>query len=368
MPVHRIADLISLLNQHRALPRSSNAPGMEWKILKALADKETSAEDLADSLDSNAATVRTNLSRLKANLDKFFDKTIAGQECVERLDVAQEGRGTVGRQQPYILKLKRNKHPVAQFWAPHRGTKQTLLVWTEPLVFYDRKNRCYIRYLDLNADSADRRKIAALVPAGHPASGLVACFGYQSSGDVAAVYHLEQRLKALAIDTKRALTRQSNEEEVYMSNSVVIGNYRMNPYVALLQDGFDIKVQERSVTIARPVSEEEAEPHVDYEPVEEPEKHNNAAAYVVVTRRPNLHFRSTVTMIAGNHGRAIEKTAEFLTSEDELEDLWTKRLGAGHGNWPDRFQILFKIPVSRDLPGVVYQDARPIAFRAYREG
>jgi hypothetical protein len=67
--------------------------------------------------------------------------------------------------------------------------------------------------------------------------------------------------------------------------------------------------------------------------------------YVLIARRPGTNQnRSTITMIAANHGRAIEGAASYLTSEGEVSRLLSMmKVDRQRSPLPDRFQVLLAV-------------------------
>src|SRR5687767_15493477 len=65
--------------------------------------------------------------------------------------------------------------------------------------------------------------------------------------------------------------------------------------------------------------------------------------YAVVTRRPGLVPGSAVTIIASNHGRALQGAGDLLTIEPQVQAL-LEAMGLGPSDpVPERFQALFKV-------------------------
>jgi hypothetical protein len=354
-----IQRLINLVLSNGKLPKSPQEP--ERKLLLLLGNGPASAAQMATAHGKDEGPIRVELGRLRKHLDKFFSEQAEGRRCVQRLVIVQESSGDSGRTaNPYVIRLERNTFPVEQFWSSH-AEGGTALVWTEPLVFYDRKHRAYVRYLDLNSDTSDPVEVAKLLGGRpHPARHMIPCFGYQSSGDIVSIYQLERSLTALGIATTRVLTRDSVERTVVGKNTVIVGNARMNSYVAEFQKGLEMTVEPKSVRVTTSGKKEPVE-YFDYEPSIE-QANRRQCAYGVLTRRPNFYHGKTVTMIAANHGRAIEKIAEYITSDADLEQLWVM-LGPQRSSWPSRFQALFEVEVTRERQVVDYQKARPLLCR-----
>jgi hypothetical protein len=66
--------------------------------------------------------------------------------------------------------------------------------------------------------------------------------------------------------------------------------------------------------------------------------------YVVVTRRPCLSAGCAATLLASNHGRAIEAAGRFITDEAKVRILLDRlRNGNRSGNKKNSFQVLLQV-------------------------
>lgn len=372
-----IIRLVELVCASRVLPDSAAKP--EARILAYLA-REWSQDAVAQGSESRLtvgnvahyaldregdvpgqAIVRTNIKRLRNHLASFFNDTSEGRSCSHRLVIDSE-HGL------YILRLAQKvQSPLEAFWRRHLEGVDNVITWAEPLVFFDKTTRRYIRFLDINSDSLDPRVIDAVVPKDHEARGMIPCFHYQSSGDILAVHLLQSWFAQHDHEITAEVTRDTTESKVFNYNSLIVGNMRMNKYVARLQEDLDFTVAGSSVTIRRPdLDRKEREEYSDYEPFADPKKGDRPYAYAVLTRRPNVNQLMTTTMIAANHGRAIQKVAQYITSEKHVAQLYRQWIERDHGEWPAWLQVLFQVEIrNRDM---VFQDATPIAVRAYPEG
>ncbi len=351
-----IQTLYQIVTEHSRLPSGKGAP--ERSILFCLLKEPATVGQLAKLLKRDPSNIRTAIHRLRVHLGEFFKKDPRGRRCVHALEIHTETK-------KYELRAVLNAFPVESFWGAHYhqdGVNKTLIVWAEPLVFFDPTQNAVIRYREINSDSIDPKKLE--IPEGHPASLLVPAFGYQSSGDIAAVYCVERLLSEMQVPVARRVTRETNKKEVNGSDVVILGNTRMNVFVDDLQNRFMFLLDKKSVSVVDP-REGEKNAYVDYTPSQSPAQ-SSEYAYAVLTRRPNISKNKTVTMIVGNHGRAIEKVTEYVTSEPNLHALWHERMN-GRSSWPTTFQVLFEVGVEPSTDEMVYQEAKPIAFRAYDE-
>ncbi len=242
-----------------------------------------------------------------------------------------------------------------RFWDPHFGnTSENQIIYTEPLFFWDKQNRCYIRFLDINDESPtlDIRNLQARIPPGHPAHRLVPCFHYQSSGETQAQRILrkwfEQQGKKVQPDSKVVVeVSRAVDARVYDRNLVVLGNSRANRFVRDLQEGLPMVLDDDRIIVQ---SKPEDKP-VEYRDFSEnPKFPGGRYIYGVVTRIPSPAPPSCVTLISANHGRAIERLAEFLTNPNKLQELYSQLEWKPGTKLPSTFQLLFGLkPLDHEL-------------------
>lgn len=65
--------------------------------------------------------------------------------------------------------------------------------------------------------------------------------------------------------------------------------------------------------------------------------------YAVITRRPGVQPDHPVTLIAANHGRAIEGAGHVLTLENRLKELIARMGVKASSALPETFQFLMRI-------------------------
>jgi hypothetical protein len=367
-----VLSLAEEIGRRRVFPRSA---GLDARLFNHLA-KHWSAmgndhlkvaaianEVLTVELDRKSkGKVRQAIHRLRVHLDEFYVKG-AGRKLPRRLQLPM---GV-----PYVLEIVPNDDafdPLEEFWDSYfSGDYQNVVVWAEPLVFFDQASRAYVRFLDQNCEEADPNKVNAMVPPlDHPLArvGMVPCFHYQSSGDIAAVHLIQSWFVRKEAEITPCVTRDPRGLDVVEVNAIVLGNQRTNRYVKELQRGLDFIVDAESVRIENPdLSLDEKPEYADYRPSEALNTGGSEGfAYAVLTRRPNLNDRASATIIAANHGRAIHKVAEYLISRKRLTQLFDDKMRVSHRIWPETFQVLFKVRIVR---GMVFQDAEVVTCRVY---
>jgi hypothetical protein len=284
--------------------------------------------------------IRTAVYRVRDKLDLFFKYDSHGKTTDMRLQIPKG--------KPYRIELVANLQdldPVERFWDPHfSNDAENMIIYTEPLFFWDEKRRCYLRFLDINDESPslDAEQVRARIPENHPARELVPCFHYQSSGETQAQRILRKWFEQQGkVRVEVEISRECVEKKVWNHNIVVLGNCRTNHYLDVLQNGLSIVLENDSIKVKGGTGECERE----YRDLPaSPRESAGHFIYAVVTRMPSIVAQCCVTLIAANHGRAIEKVAEFLTATpNSLDELYTRLNFQSRKPLPNRFQLLFRL-------------------------
>jgi len=227
---------------------------------------------------------------------------------------------------------------LSRFWAPYlcRPTP-VVIAYTEPLFFRDARGR-YVRDLYVNDPAAASELSRWLRPSA--AAALSPCYHYLSAGEVHCLLSLSRMFHELGIPVETRNSRLASWSELHLVNLILLGSPRTNLFLRSLQPEQGFVVTERSVDDRRPSARRrialEGRRYRDGELTRMTE-------YAVITRRPSPAPGNAVTMIAANHGRAIEGAGHLLTLEDRVQEL-LERLGASEGRpLPEQFQLLMKV-------------------------
>jgi hypothetical protein len=300
-------------------------------------EAEIAKELLKDpNWDPRRGTIRVAIHRLRGELRTFFNY-LEGKHSDFRLDIP---RGT-----PYRIEVIKNVlhyDPIERFWDAHfNNGAPNLIISTEPLFFWDQGRRCFVRYLDINDESAslDAGHIRDLLPPNHPARELTPCFHYQPSGDANACQKIRawfQQQDGISVKFSRDCT----DREVLGHNLIVLGNNRTNKYLRTLQKGLGFSLGDDRIIVQGGKKKRRRE-YFDLK--ETPDDKAGRYVYAVVTRRPSLVNQRCATIIGGNHGRAVEKVAEYLTTEQTLDGLYRWLGLSPEAELPSQFQLLFRI-------------------------
>jgi hypothetical protein len=323
--IHQIRDLV------RAVCESHMASGLKqlleyfannWIQQRLPSGQQKSNErqigidfyKLSKDWDSHETTVvRTSISRLKQALQNYFRYTAEGRAHKYQLLISNK---------PYLLRLAPNKLDLAadeRFWDAHAmNGAENLIIHTEPLWFWDPQQRAFIRYLDINADSLEESEIRNKIPPNHPARLMTPCFQYQSAGEIQATGKLENWLRKNSLDYEIKLSRDVALEAVLRDeyNLIILGSSRSNGFIKVLQQDFPISLGNSDITV-RTSSGLSHYTDDEISAASGTRQH----VYVIVTRRTSLDEERAVTIVAGNHGRGVEKAAELLTTASSLQNI-----------------------------------------------
>ena len=315
--------------------------GSGTKLEKMLADQKTSVG-------------RTAISRLRAALDDYFDNTTDGRREEYRIEIPE---GTT----PYGIDLVKNRlrlGNVERFWDAHcinRSDEDSILIlYTEPLFFWNEKGRYFIRFLDINEELNQpdqlQPKVRIAASKAPVSSELLPSFNYQPGGEIGARNRIAECLRQLKSIQRRSILVEPkpsrefvNDDKVWSMNVVVLGNQRTSLIFKTLQEGCQILIGPQSITSSLKGSQPEYfdGPYVGALQGDDKKRH----AYAVVTRRRNRDPSGVVTLIGANHGRAAEKVAEFITDDARLGYFYREHGIAPDCALPEVFQILFRVDI-----------------------
>ena len=285
--------------------------------------------------------VRVSMKGIRERLEKYFDD--AGQRESLRLIIpkGQYHAEFIQAQSLPAAETQHDAHVLKYFWGPYLDPKQTnLILHSEPL-FFREGGETYVRNLYVNDPAQGPRKLVEKLPELR-ARELVPSFHYLDVGEVNSMFIFMQFFNDLGARVGVRNARITSWHEMRYSNLVMVGCTRTNFFMDMLQEKTDFIITEDEI---RNLSPRDAE-FSSYKGVRYSDsKLQRFREYVLVTRRPGTNQdKSTLTMIAANHGRAIEGATSYLTSESEVSKLLsTINVDPLHSELPQRFQILLGV-------------------------
>jgi hypothetical protein len=232
---------------------------------------------------------------------------------------------------------ERSRGALTRFWDPYlSGQAANVIVYTEPLFFRDDQGH-YIRDWYVN-DPAAAKQVRDWLPRADVGT-FAPSYHYLSAGEVHCLLSLSRMFHEVGVPVETRNSRISSWNELCHSNLILLGSPRTNAFLQSLQGESAFVVTADHIENRKPKSKEarcyQGTRYMDGMLARMTE-------YAVITRRPGPTPGSAVTMIAANHGRAIEGAGHFLTLEDRVQRLLDV-MGLGNGqSLPQHFQLLMK--------------------------
>jgi hypothetical protein len=283
--------------------------------------------------------VRVSMKGIRERLQRYFDDAGTRESLRLVIPKGQYRAEFVEIQSPPEAEIKGGEQVLKCFWNSYLASDRgNLIVYTEPL-FFREGWETYVRNLYINDPGDGYRKLVERLPELRTRQ-LSPSFHYLDAGEVHSMLLLMQFLHELGARVSVRNARTSSWHEMRHSNLVLIGCTRTNPYMDMLQEETDFIIVEDEIRNLSPQNGELS--------CYRGERYNDSKLpryreYVLITRRPGASQNSTITMIAANHGRAIEGAANHLTTPREMARLLATLNVDQHAGLPKRFQILLRV-------------------------
>ena len=329
--------LAKIVLADRVIADSSGLSQQKEALLRELAKKPTGARSSDPSVRERVAK-----HRLREFLAHHFKYTTEGRRQPKKLTLPRKSVDLI------IEDNRRDLTCVEHLWDAHcvgRPASEALrIIYTEPLFFLDKRDHRYVRFLDINCDTstvseADIARARELLGADE----IVPSFHYQPSGEIGARNRLLAWLRnyeAIKEEGRRVESKASRlctDGQWSRGNIILLGNRRTNTCIRKLQEVALERPSAPAILIDDHCVRVRA---ADGEP---PFEDSRTHAFALVSRMPNLFPPGIATFIAANHGRAAEKVAEFLTTEESLKELYATHGLDRERDLPSSFQIVFKV-------------------------
>lgn len=296
--------------------------------------------------------VRVSVGGVRERLAAYF----AGEGAAEplRLEIPKGQYRAIFTQVEQPPAAVRASGALGRFWRPYftGAAAGNIIVYTDPLFFKD-DHGLYIRDLQVNDLSRGARPL--LERAGLEGLGpLRPSYHYLSAGEVHCMLSISRIFHERGIPLETRNSRISAWNELGHANLVLLGSPRTNTFIDTLQGEGDFLVTGEAVENRRPQSGEQ--------PVYQARRYMDGKLprrtdYAVVTRRPGTTPGTAITMIAANHGRAIEGAGRILTIENEVAAL-LGQIGLGENKpLPCAFQVLLRVEMIDCDDEVVHVEA-----------
>jgi hypothetical protein len=226
-----------------------------------------------------------------------------------------------------------------KFWRPYlTGARENILIFTE-LLFLRSDEGDFLRNIYVNDLSAAREQLQERFP-GLKLDKFRPTFHFASAGEVMCLLSLVRLFTELGVRIETRNSRFSSWTALRQANVILLGSARTNSFSDSLQGGNDFVIKADHIANLAPRAGEESV----YRGARFTDgKLEKLTEYALVTRRPSLTPGCFITLIAANHGRAIEGAGDFLTHEDKLQELLITMQLAETDSLPPHFQLLLRV-------------------------
>lgn len=280
--------------------------------------------------------VRVSIASIRERLLAYF--ATEGKNAPLRLTVPKGQYAVVVAEAEETAPAPPSESALARFWRPYfTGPAANAIVYTEPLFFRDNKGH-FFRDWYIN-DPGAREQIQK--PLSHAGFGPVEpAYHYLSTGEVHCLLSISRMFHEMGVPVETRNSRISSWNDLRNANLILLGSPRTNTFLNSLQG------EEPFVTLADQIENRQPQPGEERSYKGCPRldgKLMRRTEYAVVTRRPGLMPASAITMIATNHGKAIEGAAHFLTLEDKVGGLLRAMQLAEAEDMPRHFQCLMRV-------------------------
>jgi hypothetical protein len=305
--------------------------------------------------------VRVSMANLRARLKAFFETEGIGE--TQRLVIPKgQYRAVFESHVSTRPKLDQRTEPYAfrKFWAPYlSGGFANVLLYSELLFFRDQYSN-FVRSFCINDPFASEEELKSRIPNAE-AGSLRPSYNFLSAGEARCMFSLLAMFHVLGAVIETRNSRYSSWNELQQCNVILLGSSRTSSFLDLLQSGNDFVVMEDRIEIR------DAQPHEDE--CYRGRRYNDGklqrvTEYALLTRRPSVAPRCSITTIAANHGRAYEGAGRVLTLENELGRLLEKIGVEEADSLPQHFQVLLRVDMvdfDEEVVNVEY-----VTHRVYR--
>ena len=314
---------------------AGNAPPKEYEIAVEGLHRPASFDPKTDPI------VRVNIAAIRTRLRNYFEGPGRSEPvCMTipkgqyRLCWQERGAQRVGTD-----RVPGTTEACDRFWRPYlSGGAPNILVYSELLFFRDNRGN-YIRNIHVNDRTSGITDLKRELPE-VPVDELRPSFHFASAGEVKAILALERTFFDMQLSLNVRDSRFLSWADVQKSNLILLGSSRTNTFLSALQGEECFVISDKCIDNVDPRGSEQKR----YEGQRFMEgRLEREVEYAVVTRRPGVLGESAVTVIAANHGRAMQGAGEALASEEKLSAI-LEAMGYGPGvQLPARFQILLRI-------------------------
>jgi hypothetical protein len=315
--------------------QAADAQLKEFEIAVEALGKPSSFDPRTDPI------VRVHIASIRERLQAYFEQE--GRHETLRLEIPR-GRYravfTEARALPAHVPDERRGPSLERLWKPYfAGTAPNTLVFSDLLFFRDDEGT-YLRNVYLNDLASARPAIDERYPT-LDLSTFSPSFHFVSAGEMETILAITRMFAAFSTPVEAVKTRFSSWNSLRQSNLILIGSSRTNTFLDALQgEAADFVITQDRIENPRP---QHGEQPFYSRSRRRDGKLDILTEYAVVTRRQGLGPGLTVTMIAANHGRAIEGAGDFLTNDRRVQAMLEQLDLADTTELPAQFQLLLRV-------------------------
>jgi hypothetical protein len=282
--------------------------------------------------------VRVSIGSIRARLRAYFESEGEGEAL--RLHIPKgQYRAHFEAVEPGVPASTAKRSALRRFWAPYlEGTYENTMLITE-LLFFRNEAGAFVRDIFVNDVTGGLDQIRERMPE-LDWSTFRPSFHFVSAGEMHAMLSLMRLLAGMDAAAEVQNARFSSWSRLRDMNLILLGSSRTNPFLDSLQSGTNYVIDSDHIANSTPGPHEPpayaGSRYMDG-------KLEKVREYAVVTRHPGLNHECAVTMIAANHGRAIEGATDFLTNEERVQVLVEKMELAPDEPFPPSFQALLRV-------------------------
>lgn len=292
------------------------------------------AEVVFPGQDVDTLNIPLRIARINSKLEQFFKGP--GGKLQWRLHVNTAPRGKATQRDHYEVIVERAHEAVLRrFWEPHLlPDVPTRFAYGEPLFAQDHEGLVYTRDVRKN----EPHNLAA---------GESVAYPFITLGDLALMWDIGHYLLSRGVPVERSVYRHESKlrdlkagQSVRDENLLVLGTPRSNGAITEYQKDYPFVFTIDELAIRGPHGKKFVDKDL-------PKRTDLRVAYAIIGRRPGIQI-GTVTIIASNNGRAIEKAADLLTSDTQLKEFVERepRLSFFNATLPASFQFLIRFELT----------------------
>jgi hypothetical protein len=310
-----------------------DAPVKEYEIAVHAVNRPESFDPKLDAI------IRVSIASIRERLRAYFENegrkerwTVAVPKGQYRLQFV-EARDRELEREP-----EGSRAAMLRFWSPYvLGSHPNILLYTELLCFRDLRGN-YFRNIYVNDAAAGAELAAQHLPESD--GDILPSFHFVSGGEMLGVLSLVQGFHEMRCSLQVKNSRFVSWGAIQSSNLVIVGSARTNSFVRQLQAGEKLVIRDKFI--------EDCEARGAGTATYQSSRFlcgslERVSDYALVTRRPGPVVGTCVTLIAANHGRAMEGAVQFLIREDKVRDLLDVLVPRDQSVLPDHFQVLLRV-------------------------